>query len=100
MMDLIDPERYEAFEQLLTKPDPPDLPRRGHVLHCAGDPDRRATRLPPIQMVWLQRWCLDACGEEDLPAPARRRGPSAFERTANSAAAVAAPRMTSANAAG
>lgn len=57
-------ERYDAFEQLLTKPDPPDLPRRRHVLHCTGDPDRRATRLPPIQMVWLQRWCLEAGGED------------------------------------
>ncbi len=70
MMDIFDTERYEAFERLMTKPDPPDLPRRGHVLQCAGDPDRRATRLPPIQMVWLQRWCLEASGEE-LPPPAR-----------------------------
>jgi hypothetical protein len=71
MFEQYDPERYEAFEQLLTKPDPPDLPRRGHVLHWAGDPDRRITRLPPIQMGWLQRWCLETCGEEPLP-PARR----------------------------
>ena len=72
MMDTFDPERYEAFERLLTKPDPPDLPRRGHVLHCLGDPERRVTRLPPIQMVWLQRWCLDA--SDDDPPPARRPG--------------------------
>jgi hypothetical protein len=71
MTEQFDPERYEAFERLLTKPDPPDLPRRGHVLHCAGDPNRRVTQLPRLQMVWLQRWCLEACGEEQLP-PARR----------------------------
>jgi hypothetical protein len=64
MTDLFDMERYDAFEQLLTRPDPPDLPRRSHVLLCAGDPDRHATRLPPIQMVWLQRWCLEASGED------------------------------------
>jgi hypothetical protein len=68
MMDLYDPDRYEAFEQLLTKPDPPDLPRRAHILHCAGEPDRRATRLPPIQAVWLQQWCLDRTGEDQLRA--------------------------------
>ena len=62
MTEQFDPERYAAFERLLTKPDPPDLPRRGHVLHCAGDPNRRVTRLPPIQMVWLQQRCLETRG--------------------------------------
>jgi hypothetical protein len=99
MMDLIDPERYEAFEQLLTRPDPPDLPRRGHVLHCAGEPDRRATRLPPLQMVWLQRWCLEACGEEDLPAPARRRGARVLDYATHPSAPAAASRTTIENAA-
>jgi len=66
MMHRFDPERYEAYEQLLTTPDPPDLPRRGHILHCAGDPDRRVTRLPPIQMVWLQQWCLERTGGDGV----------------------------------
>jgi len=79
MIEQFDRERYEAFERLLTKPDPPDLPRRGHVLHCTGEPDRRRTRLPRIQAVWLQRWCLETCGEEPLP-PARcdHTGPGAI----------------------
>ena len=76
MSEEFDAERYAAFERLLTSPDPPDLPRRGHVLHCAGDPNRLVTRLPSIQMGWLQRWCLDMCGEEPLP-PAQRGSPSA-----------------------
>jgi hypothetical protein len=77
MIQQFDPERYEAFERLLTNPDPPDLPRRGHVRLCEGDPDRRATRLLPIQMFWLQQWCLDASGEEPLPAAQRHQRPRA-----------------------
>jgi hypothetical protein len=71
MIEQFDPERYEAFERLLTRPDPPDLPRRGHVLRCAGDPDRRMRRLPSIQAVWLQRWCIETCGEDLVPPPRR-----------------------------
>ena len=71
MMEQFDTERYAAYEQLLTKPDPPDLPRRAHVLHCAGEPERRFTRLPPIQAVWLQQWCIETSGEDAI-APARR----------------------------
>jgi hypothetical protein len=55
MMQIVDPERYEAFVRLLAQPDPADLPRRRHVLRCPGDPDRRASRLPGILTAWLQR---------------------------------------------
>jgi hypothetical protein len=72
-MEPTDPYRYRAFERLLTKPDPPDLPQRGHVLHCTGDPDRRISRLPLIQMVWRQQWWLDNYGEEALPEQRHRR---------------------------
>ena len=65
-----DPACYDAFAQLLARPDPPDLPRRAHVLRCAGDPTRRATRLPTILMGWLQRRHLDVDAEEPL-MPAR-----------------------------
>jgi hypothetical protein len=55
MMQLIDTQRLDAFVRLLAQPDPVDLPRRGHVARCQGDPDRRETRLPGIHMAWLQR---------------------------------------------
>ena len=32
------------------------------------------TRLPPIQMMWLQQWCLETSGEEPLPAARRTQG--------------------------
>jgi hypothetical protein len=63
MIQTFDPVCFEAFARLLAQPDPKDLPRRAHVFRCAGDPDRRATRLPSILMGWLQhRWLkeLDA----------------------------------------
>jgi hypothetical protein len=72
----------DALARFLALPDPKDLPRRGHVIRCTGDPNRRATRLPAILMAWLQRRCLEIDGEEPL-APAyttraaqRRRNPS------------------------
>ena len=58
---------FDAYFRLLARPDPEDLPRRAHVLRCAGDPDRRATRLPSILMGWLQqRWVEELDGEELL----------------------------------
>lgn len=77
MIQVIDPKRFDAFVQLMSMPDPADLPRRGHVLRCEGDPDRRATRLPNIIMGWLQRRHLENDVEEApsvvMRAP-RRRG--------------------------
>ncbi len=71
MIQIIDPVRFDAFVELLAQPDPADLPRRGHVLRCEGEPDRRATRLPEIIMSWLQRRHLEV--DVDVPlAPARR----------------------------
>lgn len=64
MMQVIDPQRYDAFVRLMSLPDPADLPHRGHVLRCEGDPDRRTTRLPRILMGWLQRRYLDL--DQDL----------------------------------
>jgi len=55
MMQVINPRRYDAFVRLMALPDPADLPHRGNILRCEGDPDRRSTRLPHILMGWLQR---------------------------------------------
>ncbi len=67
VMIQFDPTCFDAFSRLLARPDPGDLPRRAHVLRCAGDPHRRATRLPSILMGWLQqRWVEELDGEEWL----------------------------------
>lgn len=73
MLQIIDPVRLDAFVRLLAQPDPPDLPHRGHVQRCAGDPNRRATRLPKILMGWLQERHLRIDDEEPLPLATRRR---------------------------
>ena len=71
MMHTADPERIDAFARLLAEPDPRDLGRRGHVLRYAGDPDRRATRLPKILRGWMQRQMDDAeaAYSADPPSP-------------------------------
>ena len=83
MMQPLDPVSFNAFTRLLARPDPPDLPRRAHVLRCAGDPNRRSTRLPLIFMAWQQRRYLEIEGEVRMiparrkvscPEPARRPG--------------------------
>lgn len=77
MIQVIDPKRFDAFVQLMSMPDPADLPHRGHVLRYEGDPDRRATRLPRIIMGWLQRRHLDSDVEETptvVTRVPRRRG--------------------------
>lgn len=71
MIQTFDPTYVEAFTRLLARPDPTDLPRRAHVYRCAGDPDRRTTRLPRILMGWLQRRHLATDAEEPLVATAR-----------------------------
>jgi hypothetical protein len=38
MMQAYDPVCLDAFERLLARPDPRDLPRRAHVFSCDGDP--------------------------------------------------------------
>lgn len=70
-MHAFDPVSLEAFEQLLARPDPKDLPRCAHVLRWEGEPNRRSTRLLPIVMGWLQQRFLDIDIEEPL-APATR----------------------------
>jgi hypothetical protein len=50
-----DPVCFDAFLTLLGRPDPGDLPRRAHVLRCAGDPNRRAAQFPPILLGWVQQ---------------------------------------------
>jgi hypothetical protein len=77
MMQAFDPVCFDAFAQLLARPDPTDLPRRAHVYVCEGDPNRRETRLPAILMGWLQRRHLEVDVEEPLAAAQRtwkRRG--------------------------
>jgi hypothetical protein len=49
------PERYNAFAQLLSRPDPAGMPRRANVNRWPGEPNRRGTRLPGILMAWMQR---------------------------------------------
>ncbi|MSO48433.1 MAG: hypothetical protein EXQ49_00795 [Acidobacteria bacterium] len=71
MMQVIDPTRFNAFVQLLAQPDPADLPRRGRVMRCEGDPNRRTTRLPAILMGWLQRRYLEVDPEEPLGVATR-----------------------------
>jgi hypothetical protein len=66
----LDLGRLAAYDALLALPDPIDLPARRSLVTCAGDPDRRVTRLPPIFMAWLQRRCL-AIDPEDAVAPAK-----------------------------
>jgi hypothetical protein len=68
MMQTFNPVCFDAFARLLARPDPTDLPRRGHIYRCEGDPDRRATRLPGILMAWLQRRHLAVDIEEPLAA--------------------------------
>jgi hypothetical protein len=69
MMQIVDPARFDAFVQLMAQPDPDDLPHRGHVMRCEGDPNRRETRLPRILSGWLQQRHLDVDVEE-APASA------------------------------
>ena len=69
MMQAFDPVCFDAFARLLARPDPTDLPRRGHIYVYDGDPDRRETRLPGILMGWLQRRHLEVDVEEPLAAP-------------------------------
>jgi hypothetical protein len=83
MMQIVNPACLDAFARLLARPDPSDLPRRAHIYRCAGDPDRRVTRLPGILTRWLQQRHLEADVEEPLAAAtltARRRGRSANPR--------------------
>ncbi len=75
MMQIIDPVRLDAFVQLLAEPDPADLPRRGHIWRCAGDPNRRTTRLPAILSGWLQRRHLLVDVEEPLASARRTERP-------------------------
>lgn len=70
-MQTFDPECFDAFDRLLARPDPTDLPRRAHVYRCEGDPNRRTTRLPGILMGWLQRRHLEIDREEPLASATR-----------------------------
>lgn len=76
MLQIIDPARFDAFVQLLAQPDPVDLPHRGHVMRCEGDPDRRETRLPGIVTGWLQRRHLEVDVEAPLKPATRDERPA------------------------
>jgi hypothetical protein len=71
MMHHFNPVCFEAFAELLARPDPADLPRRSHVYRWEGDPDRRVTRLPAILMASLQRRHL-AIDADEPSVPATR----------------------------
>jgi hypothetical protein len=73
MMQAFNPVSFDAFAQLLARPDPADLPRRAHVCTCEGDPNRRETRFPAILMGWLQRRHLAVDVEETLAAAKQTR---------------------------
>jgi hypothetical protein len=92
MMQTFDPVCLQAFERLLARPDPSDLPRRSHILRCQGDPDRRGTRLPGIVMGWLQRRHLDVDRYE--PVAAATRSVKRFGRPPNRALRVLRPTGT------
>ena len=66
MMQTFSPASLDAFARLLARPDPRDLPRRGHVFIYEGDPNRRTTRLPKILMSWLQQRHLEVDVQEPL----------------------------------
>lgn len=63
MMQRVDPIAFDAYERILALPDPPDLPRRGHVLRLEGKPNRRSTLFPGILKIWLQNHYLSVDGE-------------------------------------
>jgi hypothetical protein len=93
MMKTFDPVSFEAFEQLLARADPTDLPPRTHVYFCDGDPDRRATRLPGILMGWLQRRHLEI--DREPPVASATRTPKRRIRLANPGLRVLRPTGTS-----
>jgi hypothetical protein len=72
VIQTFDPSCLAAFERLLARPDPPEMPRRAHSRPYGGDPERRATRLPLILMSWLQRRHLELDREEPIALHVRR----------------------------
>jgi hypothetical protein len=74
MIQTFNPVRFDAFTRLLARPDPRELPRRGHVIRWQGEPERRGTRLPGIIMAWMQRRHLEIDIEE-TSAPLARCAP-------------------------
>jgi hypothetical protein len=91
MQMIINPVVFDAFERLLARPDPKDLPRRTRVVRCEGDPDRRTTRFPEILMCWLQRHYLEIDPQEVLASPMRCLKP---QRRANPGLRVLRPTGT------
>ena len=81
MTRTFNPVCFEAFERLLSQPDPEDLPRRANLCRYQGDPNRRSTRLPGIITAWLQRRYLDVDVPEPV-APAKRM-PNLYALPAN-----------------
>ena len=94
MMYVCDPVTFEAFERLLARSDPDDLPRRAHVIRCEGDPDRRSTRMPGILMAWLQRRHLEVDIEVPLAPAIRATRASRRKRATNPGLRVLRPTGT------
>lgn len=49
---------FQRFAALLRKPDPPEMPRRGHRWTQIGDYQRRTTVGLPLLCRWYQRRIL------------------------------------------
>jgi hypothetical protein len=64
MIQTFDLVTFNAYEQLLALPDPPEMPRRGHVWCQEGRPNRRVQLLPTIMTHWLQHRHLAVDGED------------------------------------
>jgi hypothetical protein len=69
MIQPFDPVCFDAYARLLALPDPPEMPRRGHVVRWEGSPNRRAKLFPLILWGWLQHHYLVVDGEECLAFP-------------------------------
>jgi hypothetical protein len=88
MMQMYDPGRLLAFEQILARPLPLHLPPGGQARRFDGERDRRSTRLPGMIMAWLQYRHLETDAEEPLTARVRTC------RRPRSAARLRNPRLT------
>jgi hypothetical protein len=54
MVGVVDIVRWEAFSDLLARPDPPEM-HRGHVVKYGGSPSRWKRWLPKLTMALWER---------------------------------------------
>jgi hypothetical protein len=67
MIQTFDPQRLDAYEQLLARP--PSFSPSSSL--CISPPPPPTTRLPALIMAWLQRRHLEIDADEPLTARAR-----------------------------